>query len=270
MTGPRGSDPGRTASFEALRESVAAVYGPENVRLLERAYQTAARAHEGQRRRSGDPYITHPVIVAGIVADAGASAPAICAALLHDVVEDTPYAPARLRREFGSRVADLVDGLHRRDALQDPAADPEVVLLTLADRLHNLRTIRFLGRARQQQVARETLERFVPLADRIALPGLRTELADRAAATLGWPELRRRAASCGPRLLATGAMLLPAQARLRWFEEWLGEFSVLPSRRARARFALQTLRGVPWLAITLHRRYRPQVTERGLDQGRDR
>lgn len=245
-------------SFEALRDSIAAQFEPEDARHIDRAYHVAAQLHEGQLRRSGDPVITHSLAVAGIVAGAEGSAQAVSAALLHDVVDDTPYSLPRLRREFGARVAEIVEGLLRRDAFHAPSADRDVVLLALADRLHNLRTARFLARTRQQRVARETLEHFVPLAKRNSLPRLGDQLADHAASLLGWAELRRRADSTGLRLLAAGAMLLPAEMRFRWFEEWLGELSALTGRGARVRFAAQTLRGVPALAVTLHRSRRPR------------
>lgn len=250
-------------SFDALRDAAAVLYTPADLRLMERAYATAARAHEGQRRRSGAPYITHPLIVAGIVVDSDASAEAVCAALLHDVVDDTPYILSRLRREFGTRIAALVEGLHQRDALRESNSDPEVALLTLADRLHNLRTLAFLNRAKQRRVARETLDVYVPLADRMGLPGIRRELADLAGSTLGWSELRRRADSSGKRLLAAGAMLLPGDVRFRWFDEWVGELGVLPTGWARARFAAQTLRAIPSLAVTLRRPRRRALVDRG-------
>src|SRR5262249_47992761 len=135
-------------------------------------------------RKSGDPYITHPIAVAAIVAEMGMSAETVCAALLHDTLEDTDYSPTCLREDFGEVVARLVEGVTRlgkikigadgqgqalRDRVLAISDDPRVLVLKLADRLHNLRTIRFVPPARQALKARETLEVFASLARQLGI-----------------------------------------------------------------------------------------------------
>jgi HD domain len=252
-----------------LLRTVRAAHPGVDLRPIERAYTVAARAHDGQRRKSGDPYITHPITVATIVAEIGMSSETVCAALLHDTVEDTDYSLACLREEFGEVVAHLVLAVTRVDkiksganeeanALRDRvlaiASDPRVLVLKLADRLHNLRTIRFLPPAQRARKARETLEVFAPLAQQldIATP-IRRELEDLATGVL-YPGLcDQRRHTVAERVLAASVLLLPSAHRARWVEEWIGELSVLPTRRARAWFALHMLRGMPRLAVALRR-----------------
>jgi GTP diphosphokinase / guanosine-3',5'-bis(diphosphate) 3'-diphosphatase len=161
-----------------LLETVRMAHPGLDVSPIERAYAVAARAHDGQLRKSGDPYITHPVTVATIVAEIGMSPETICVALLHDTVEDTNYSLVRLREDFGEVVADLVDGVTILDQIKlgavvedaeamrqmvlEMARDPRVLVLKLADRLHNMRTMRFLPHKEQARKARETLEVFAP------------------------------------------------------------------------------------------------------------
>jgi hypothetical protein len=252
-----------------LLETVRAAHLGVDISPIERAYAVAARAHDGQLRKSGDPYITHPVTVATIVAEIGMSPEIICAALLHDTVEDTDYSLVRLREDFGEVVADLVDGVTKLDQIKlgavvgdaeamrqvvlEMARDPRVVVLKLADRLHNMRTMRFLPPKEQARKARETLEVFAPLAHQLGIATIRRELDDLATGILypGLYDQRRR--TVAEQALAASVLLLPAAQRARWFEEWTGELSVLPSRRARARFAVQMLRGMPRLAVALRR-----------------
>jgi hypothetical protein len=151
-----------------LLETVSAAHPGADLRPIERAYTVAARAHRGQLRKSGDPYITHPIVVATIVAEIDMRPETICAALLHDTVVDTSYSLASLRQEFGEVVAHLVDGTVRRIVLA-MARDPRVLVLKLADRLHNMRTMRFLPPKRQAHKARETLEVFAPLAHQLGM-----------------------------------------------------------------------------------------------------
>ncbi len=165
--------------------------------LVRRAYEFSRAAHSGQRRVSGDDYIVHPVAVAGILAQLELDVPTIVAGLLHDVVEDTDVTLAQLRREFGSEVADLVDGATKLERLTARtraeqqaenfrkmflamARDIRVVLIKLADRLHNMRTLRHLDPARQRRMARETLEIFAPLAHRLGIFRFKWELEDLA------------------------------------------------------------------------------------------
>jgi guanosine-3',5'-bis(diphosphate) 3'-pyrophosphohydrolase len=180
-----------TASFEDLRGILLASQSGLDLSLLERAYEVAARWHSGQRRRSGDPYITHPLAVAKIVAELGMSQQVVCAALLHDVLEDTSYTFAELRAEFGDEVAALVEGVCDVEKLErlaaeiaakdhttgGPPQDTELLALKLADRLHNMRTIRWLAPIRQEAKSRQTLDIFVPLAHQLGMDAIQHEFA---------------------------------------------------------------------------------------------
>jgi hypothetical protein len=165
--------------------------------LIRRAYQVAARCHRGQLRKSGDPYISHPVMVATIMAGLEADDSTLCAAILHDTVEDTPFTSTALRREFGAEVASLVaehtaldhlGGRRRLKAAEALAAiesiDGRVATLKMADRLHNMRTLEFLPPPKQLRKAREVLDIFVPAAEELNLPAIGTELQSLAFATL--------------------------------------------------------------------------------------
>ena len=167
--------------------------------LIERAFQTADVAHRGQKRRSGEPYITHPVAVAQILADLGIGAKTIAAALLHDTVEDTEYKLEQLRADFGDEIAMLVDGVTKLDKLKygDSAQaetvrkmvvamskDIRVLVIKLADRLHNARTWGFVVRESAERKARETLEIYAPLAHRLGIQAIKIELEDLAFAVL--------------------------------------------------------------------------------------
>jgi GTP diphosphokinase / guanosine-3',5'-bis(diphosphate) 3'-diphosphatase len=185
--------------LEPLFRAVRANHPKADLALLERAYTTAERLHTHQTRKSGDPYITHPLAVTTILADIGMTEPTLCAALLHDTVEDTPYALDELRVEFGDEVAQLVDGVTKLDKVKygDTAQaetirkmivamsrDIRVLVIKLADRLHNMRTLRYLKQDKQERIARETLEIFAPLAHRLGMNTLKWELEDLAFATL--------------------------------------------------------------------------------------
>jgi GTP pyrophosphokinase len=240
--------------------------------LINRAYHVAARVHAGQVRKSGDPYITHPVAVGAILAEAGADDQTLCAALLHDTLECAGYSLAALRDEFGADVAGLVTGAAEMDAAEDargpggsadrPAtrtdetADSGAVMIKLADRLHNLRTAAPLPLSTRLSKSAETLEVLVPLAGSLGLHAIRAELEDLAARTLSGhgPD---SATLLSGRLLAAAAALLPRAARSRWRDEWAGELSALPTRRQQAAFAARTLAGIPRLAATLRRSRRP-------------
>ena len=153
--GGGGGDP----VLEPLFRTVRATHPKAELRDVERAYRVAAHHHRDQLRRSGDPYITHPLAVAQILAELGLSGPTLCAALLHDLVEDTAYSLDALRADFGDEVADLVDGVTKLDKVKygdatqaetvrkmvvAMARDIRVLLIKLADRLHNMRTMRFM------------------------------------------------------------------------------------------------------------------------------
>ncbi|WP_432129527.1 RelA/SpoT family protein [Streptomyces sp. bgisy082] len=169
------------------------------LRQIERAYQVAERWHRGQKRKSGDPYITHPLAVTTILAELGMDPATLMAGLLHDTVEDTEYGLDTLRRDFGDQVALLVDGVTKLDKVKfgeaaqaetvrkmvvAMAKDPRVLVIKLADRLHNMRTMRYLKREKQEKKARETLEIYAPLAHRLGMNTIKWELEDLAFAIL--------------------------------------------------------------------------------------
>ncbi|WP_392508925.1 RelA/SpoT family protein [Naumannella halotolerans] len=161
--------------------------------LIERAYRTAEHYHSGQTRKSGDAYITHPLAVTTILAELGMNEPTLCAALLHDTVEDTSYTLAQLEADFGAEVAQLVDGVTKLDKVRygDSAKaetirkmviamsrDIRVLVIKLADRLHNMRTLQFLRPDKQRRIARDTLDIFAPLAHRLGMNTVKWELED--------------------------------------------------------------------------------------------
>jgi (p)ppGpp synthase/HD superfamily hydrolase len=233
---------------------IAGQYPSGDAQLIERAYVFAAYWHRGQRRRSGDPYVSHPVAVATTLARLGFDAPLVCAGLLHDVLDDTACPVDHLRAEFGEEITSLVRGLFALDrggSLETAA--PRVLTLKLADRLHNMQTIRFVARAKQEFKSRQTLEVLVPLADQLGLGTLRTQLETASLATL-YPERFTSTPPRRSRMLAFSTVLLPAAVRARWLEEWTAELHALPDRRTRTRFTLQILGGMARLAIVLRRR----------------
>jgi len=183
------------APLESLRQSVAAYLKPADLSRLEEAYHFSDAAHQGQLRKSGEPYISHPVAVAEILSHWQLDAQALCAALLHDVVEDTEVSTDDISKRFGKPVADLVDGVSKLDRIefqsqQDAQAenfrkmllamarDVRVMLIKLADRLHNMRTLDAVAPAKRRRVARETLEIYAPIANRLGLDGLYRELQE--------------------------------------------------------------------------------------------
>ncbi len=211
----RGS--GVNPVLEPLIKAVRATHPKADVRLIERAYEVAAGQHEGQARKSGDPYITHPLAVATILAELGMNHETLCAALLHDTIEDTDYTLAELRSDFGDEIAALVDGVTKLDKVKygDAAQaetvrkmvvamsrDIRVLVIKLADRLHNMRTLRYLPRAKQEQKSREVLEIFAPLAHRLGMNTVKWELEDLAFATLypkRYDEIARLVSERAPR-----------------------------------------------------------------------
>src|SRR6185503_17350926 len=163
--------------------------------LVRKAYEFSAKAHEGQLRRSGEPYLQHPIAVAGVLTSLKADVTAIVAALLHDTLEDTVAMPDELEREFGKDVVHLVDGVTKigkitfrsyeekqaenfRKMVLSMADDIRVVLIKLADRLHNMRTLEHLSAAKRQEIAQETLEIYAPLANRLGIGWIKNELED--------------------------------------------------------------------------------------------
>jgi GTP pyrophosphokinase len=173
----------------------------DSVEALQRAFDVAAEAHRGQSRQTGDPYITHPLIVAGMLAGYGLDRATITAAILHDVIEDTPISLADITEEFGAEVAGLIDGVTKLDRIkfssreeQQAASirkmaiamsrDIRVLVIKLVDRLHNIRTIGPLSEDKQQRVAAETLEVYAPLAHRLGMQEIKHEMEDTCFAVL--------------------------------------------------------------------------------------
>jgi len=187
--------------LEGLLAELDGYSGELDRELIVRAFTFAAAAHEGQQRRSGEPFIMHPVGVATICAGLRLDEQTIAAALLHDVVEDTNTELSTVRDEFGEEIAALVDGVTKLTRVQFQsreqaeaenyrkmvvamAADVRVILVKLADRLHNLRTIEYLGRQKQVQKAKEALEVYAPLAHRLGIHAMKWELEDLSFQTL--------------------------------------------------------------------------------------
>jgi GTP pyrophosphokinase len=179
-------------------EGLTAVLGylkPKDIESIEQAYGVARAAHSGQYRHSGEPYITHPLAVAKIRAEWHLDAQALMAAILHDVVEDTPTTKAEIAKRFGKAVAELVDGVSKIDRIEFAtlqhaqaenfrkmllamARDVRVILIKLADRLHNMRTLEAVPPEKQERIARETLDIYAPIANRLGLISLYYELED--------------------------------------------------------------------------------------------
>ncbi|WP_284439732.1 RelA/SpoT family protein [Cellulomonas xiejunii] len=186
-------------ALEPVLQAVRTNHPKADLSVIEQAYVVAEHAHRGQLRKSGDPYITHPVAVATILAELGMTPSTIVAALLHDTVEDTEYSLEQLRSDFGPEVAMLVDGVTKLDkvAYGDAAQsetvrkmvvamsrDIRVLVIKLADRLHNARTWKFVSAASAEKKARETLEIYAPLAHRLGMNTIKWELEDLSFATL--------------------------------------------------------------------------------------
>ncbi len=170
---------------------------PEDISQLQSAYHFSEQAHEGQFRKSGEPYISHPLAVANILAQWHLDTQALTAALLHDVMEDTSVTKSEISRNFGKPVAELVDGVSKLDKIEFEshaeaqaenfrkmllamARDVRVILIKLADRLHNMRTLEAVGSEQKRRIARETLEIYAPIANRLGLNSIRQELEDLA------------------------------------------------------------------------------------------
>ena len=182
-------------ALEPILHSLREHHPKADVTLLQRAFEVAERAHQGQTRHSGDDYITHPLSVTQILADLGLTPPTLAAALLHDTVEDTAYSLDDLRRDFGDEIAQLVDGVTKLDKVTwgeaakaetvrkmvvAMARDIRVLVIKLADRLHNARTWRYVSRESAAAKAQETLEIYAPLAHRLGMNTIKWELEDLA------------------------------------------------------------------------------------------
>ncbi|MEC4726827.1 bifunctional GTP diphosphokinase/guanosine-3',5'-bis pyrophosphate 3'-pyrophosphohydrolase [Shewanella sp. D64] len=181
--------------FEGLKESASGYLEPDQVELLKQAYQVARDAHEGQMRTSGEPYITHPVAVARILADMRLDHETLMAALLHDTIEDTSVTKDELAELFSESIAELVEGVSKLDKLKfrdkkeaqaenfrkmmmAMTQDIRVILIKLADRTHNMRTLGALRPDKRRRIARETLEIYAPIANRLGIHNIKIELED--------------------------------------------------------------------------------------------
>ncbi|MDD9147664.1 MULTISPECIES: RelA/SpoT family protein [unclassified Sporolactobacillus] len=182
-------------TMDELIQKASAYLDEKDIASIKEAYEFASRAHSGQVRKSGEPYITHPVEVAGILVDLKMDATTIISGFLHDVVEDTPVTLDNIRETFGNNVATLVDGVtklrhfeytskedqqaeNHRKMFVAMARDLRCVIVKLADRLHNMRTLKFMSKEKQIQKANETLEIFAPLANRLGISAIKWELED--------------------------------------------------------------------------------------------
>ncbi|NND69357.1 MAG: HD domain-containing protein, partial [Halioglobus sp.] len=176
-------------------EKLSSYLEPDQIKGVNRAYYYAEQAHDGQFRRSGDPYITHPLAVANILAEMRMDPQSLKAALLHDVIEDTGVSKAALARQFEDTVAELVDGVSKLTHLEFEtiaeaqaenfqkmalamAEDIRVILIKLADRLHNMRTLDALDHEKRRRIARETLDLYAPIANRLGMNNVRVELEE--------------------------------------------------------------------------------------------
>ncbi|GAB6390131.1 bifunctional GTP diphosphokinase/guanosine-3',5'-bis pyrophosphate 3'-pyrophosphohydrolase [Stutzerimonas marianensis] len=182
-------------AIDALADRLSTYLGADQVNLVRRAYFYAEQAHDGQRRRSGEAYVTHPLAVANILADMHMDHQSLMAAMLHDVIEDTGIAKEALTAQFGETVAELVDGVSKLTQMKFEtkaeaqaenfqkmamamARDIRVILVKLADRLHNMRTLEVLAGEKRRRIAKETLEIYAPIANRLGMHSMRVEFED--------------------------------------------------------------------------------------------
>jgi len=182
-------------AIDALADRLSTYLGPDQVNLVRRAYFYAEQAHDGQRRRSGEAYVTHPLAVANILADMHMDHQSLMAAMLHDVIEDTGIPKDALIAQFGETVAELVDGVSKLTQMNFEtkaeaqaenfqkmamamARDIRVILVKLADRLHNMRTLEVLAGEKRRRIAKETLEIYAPIANRLGMHSMRVEFED--------------------------------------------------------------------------------------------
>ena len=194
-----GSSRPQTPALDPLFRIIRANHPKADLGLVERAYRNAERLHNGQMRKSGDAFITHPLAVTTILAELGMTEATLCAALLHDTVEDTDYTLAQLTHDFGEEIALLVDGCTKLDKVKygesaksetirkmvvAMSRDIRVLVIKLADRLHNMRTLHYLRPDKQSRIAAETLEIFAPLAHRLGMNTIKWELEDLSFGTL--------------------------------------------------------------------------------------
>ena len=195
-------------TIDSLASDLASYLGKDQVNSVRRAYYYAEQAHEGQFRRSGDPYVTHPLAVAGILSEMHMDHQSLMAAMLHDVIEDTGITKTAIKLQFGNSVADLIDGVSKLNKIKFSsraeaqaenfqkmamamAKDLRVILVKIADRLHNMRTLDVLAPDKRRRIARETLDIYAPIANRLGMNIVRIEFEELGFAAL-YPMRARR------------------------------------------------------------------------------
>ncbi|HSN28076.1 MAG TPA: HD domain-containing protein, partial [Kofleriaceae bacterium] len=203
--------------LDQILSEVAGYYPNADLALIRRAYQFAAAAHDGQTRKSGDPYVTHPLAVAQVIAELKLDVASVCAGLLHDCVEDTSATIEQLGEQFGKEVAFLVDGVTKlgklpystreeqqaenfRKMLLAMARDIRVILVKLCDRLDNMRSLNHLPPEKQERIAAETMQIYAPLANRLGIQWIKVELEDLAFKYLYAGEYEQLASDVAKRL----------------------------------------------------------------------
>lgn len=181
--------------FNDILDKVSALYPEKEIGLLQKAYVFAAQAHKGQIRRSGEPYLSHPLEVTNMLADMKLDATTLSASILHDVLEDTDVTVPELQKAFGKDIAHLVEGVTKISRIQESSPevrhaetirkiilamtdDLRVIFIKLADRIHNLKTLKFLDEKKQKLIARETLDLYAPIANRLGMGRIKAELED--------------------------------------------------------------------------------------------
>tara|TARA_B100000530_G_scaffold250033_1_gene164405 strand:- start:1115 stop:3304 length:2190 start_codon:yes stop_codon:yes gene_type:complete len=182
-------------SIQTLSEGLSTYLAKDQVNNVRRAYFYAEQAHDGQYRHSGDPYVSHPLAVAGILSEMHMDHQSLMAAMLHDVIEDTGITKTAIKNQFGNTVADLVDGVSKLNKItfssraeaqaenfqkmaMAMAKDLRVIMVKIADRLHNMRTLRVLGATKRRRIARETLDIYAPIANRLGMNNVRIEFEE--------------------------------------------------------------------------------------------
>ncbi|MCC2592990.1 bifunctional (p)ppGpp synthetase/guanosine-3',5'-bis(diphosphate) 3'-pyrophosphohydrolase [Tessaracoccus sp. OS52] len=222
----------KSAVLDPLFKIIRTSHPKADLDVIERAYRVAEHHHSGQKRKSGDPYITHPLAVATILAELGMTEPVIVAALLHDTVEDTEYSLDQLREDFSDEVARMVDGVTKLDKvtygetakaetirkmIMATSEEVRVLVIKLADRLHNMRTLGFLPQDKQVRIATETLNIFAPLAHRLGMNTIKWELEDLSFAAIE------------PKVFNEIAAMVTAQApgREKYLRELIAQFQQL-------------------------------------------
>src|SRR5207237_9623434 len=192
---------GNVTPLETLIEAIPKYQPGADLAVLERAYRFSEASHQGQQRASGEPYLSHPLEVAHLLVDFKMDVTTVTAGLLHDVLEDTHATKDQLERAFGREIAELVDGVTKlgklafssreerqaenfRKMLIAMAGDLRVIMIKLADRLHNMRTLHFLAPDKARKIAQETLDIYAPLAHRLGMANAKAELEDLALRTM--------------------------------------------------------------------------------------